>query len=129
VTKDELIDFARKVWATLPPDTGKEYITNMVAERVHGQQIGNGKLQTTYNALRKLVERDFPGVRKGEPTQKKRYGRVQMQRAWFWRRTTDPDALERWVAALEVKASPYSALLEKLAGMEAEIKLLKAARD
>lgn len=130
MTKDELIVFGEKIWASMK-DGGPSLGTSAMVEIFLQPEQDR---QALFKQFAALAESGFPAAFKAEPREVTRYGRKMVQRQWKWQRALGSD-LGAWIKGVPEKpmsgsTATFMADLEtRLAAAEAEIKLLKAARD
>lgn len=123
MTRNELINFGKKVWDSLKPCSEIELNTNVVAAFNRDDRY---PVPAIYDALSALAKAGFPAVRQGKPVERKIFGKMTLVRPWLWQRPADDTIFTYWADNLPTEQPPTRPASPAIKELTAEIESLKA---
>jgi len=135
--KDKVIDLGRAVAAVRlgQPATARELVYStreMHMQLVTARQFGDDKQkQDGWKLLAKLVEYEYPGVRRGAETQSAWKGNKRLVRPLEWHHTPTPEEMTAWEAKVQAHkgAGPVADIAERMAQLEGQVVSLRGIAE
>lgn len=132
-TKDKVIEAGRTVTAARigQPAAARELVYStreihrqLVAGRVF---VDDKQKQDGWKLLAKLVEYEYPGVRRGAATQSAWKGNKRLVRPLEWHHAPTPEEMTAWEAKVQAHkgAGPVADIADRLAALEAKVDALE----
>jgi len=135
--KDKVIETGRTVTAARigQPAAARELVYStreihrqLVAGRVF---VDDKQKQDGWKLLAKLVEYEYPGVRRGAETQSAWKGNKRLVRPLEWHHTPTPEEMTAWEAKVQAHkgAGPVADIAERLAQLDGQVVSLRGITE